>query len=159
MWLHICFRFYCPWQWAHSSLQLLIQPWICTPGTHYGWMDRGSVEYEVCQTLLHTASTGNQTPGLLILSPIPYPLGHMLPQWHILHILLHASHGCNDGLLQALWDSMCNVKAIDFTKTQKRHKLSNKTPKSKSTHGSIQCGSKLSKFNDSVASWTLAFLK
>ena len=27
-------------QWAHSSLQLLIQPWICAPGTHYGWVDR-----------------------------------------------------------------------------------------------------------------------
>ena len=39
----------------------------------------GSVEYEVCQTPLHMASTGNQTPDLLILSPTPYPPGHMLP--------------------------------------------------------------------------------
>ena len=30
-------------------------------------------------TLLHITSTGNQTPDLLILSPTPYPLGHMLP--------------------------------------------------------------------------------
>ena len=31
------------------------------------------------KTLLHMASTANWTPGLLILSPMPYPLGHMLP--------------------------------------------------------------------------------
>ena len=63
---------------AYGSLQLSIQPWICAPGTHYDWVDRGSVEYEVCSTLLHMASTGNRTPDLLILSPTPYPLGHML---------------------------------------------------------------------------------
>ena len=54
--------------------------WIYAPGTHYGWVYRGSVEYEVCPTLLHMASLGNQTPDLLVLSPMPYPLGHMLPQ-------------------------------------------------------------------------------
>ena len=70
------FRLYLSWQWAHSSLQLLIQPWICAPGTHYGWVDQGSVEYEVCLTFLHMASTGNRTPDLLILSLTPYPLGH-----------------------------------------------------------------------------------
>ena len=37
------------------------------------------MEYEVCPTLLHMASTGNRTPDLLILSSTPYPLGHMLP--------------------------------------------------------------------------------
>ena len=37
-----------PWQGGgQCSLQLLIQPWICAPGTHYGWVGRGSVEYEV----------------------------------------------------------------------------------------------------------------
>ena len=51
---------------AYCSLQLSIQPWICAPGTHYGWGDRGSVVYEVCQTLLHMASTWNRTPDLLI---------------------------------------------------------------------------------------------
>ena len=71
------FRLYLPWLWAHSSLQLLIQPWICALGTHYGWVDRGSEEYEVCPTLLHMASTGNRTPDIPILSPTPYPLGHI----------------------------------------------------------------------------------
>ena len=52
------------------DVKVLIQPWICAPGTHYGWVDQGSVEYEVCPTLLHMASTGNRTPDLLILSPI-----------------------------------------------------------------------------------------
>ena len=75
---------------AYGSLQLSIQPWICALGTHYGWVDRGSVEYEVCPILLHMASTGNRTPDLLILSPTPYPLGHVLPS----HTLLHGSH-CN----------------------------------------------------------------
>ena len=36
------------------------------------------MEYEVCLTLLHMASTENRTPNLLILSPTPYLLGHML---------------------------------------------------------------------------------
>ena len=67
-----------PWQGGHQcSLQLLIQPWICAPGIHYSWVDQGSVEYEVCLTLLHMASTGNRTPDFLILSKMPYPLGHM----------------------------------------------------------------------------------
>ena len=67
-----------PWPGGHQcSLQLLIQPWIGAPGTHYSWMDRGSVEYE-CPTLLHMASNGNRTPEHLILSPTPYPLCHML---------------------------------------------------------------------------------
>ena len=73
MWLHMFCRLYLSWLWAHSSLQLLIQPWICAPGTHYGWVDRGSVEYEVCLTLLNMASTGNGTPDLLISSPMPCP--------------------------------------------------------------------------------------
>ena len=75
------FRLYLPWQWAHSSLQLLIQLWFCAPGTHYGLVDRGSVEYKVCPTLVHMASTGNQTSDLLILSPTPNPLGNMLKQY------------------------------------------------------------------------------
>ena len=79
MWLHMFFRLFLPWQWAHSSVQLLIQPWICAPGTHQDWVDRGSVEYEVCLILLHMAGTGNWTPDRLILSPTPYPLGHMFP--------------------------------------------------------------------------------
>ena len=70
-----------PWQGGRQcSLQLLSQPWICAQATHYGWVDRGSAEYEVCPTLLHIVSTGNRTPYLLILSPTPYPFDHMLPQ-------------------------------------------------------------------------------
>ena len=61
-----------PWQGGRQcSLELLIQPWICAPGTHYCWADRGSVEYEACPTLLHMANTGIRTPDLLILSPMP----------------------------------------------------------------------------------------
>ena len=55
-----------PWQGGRQcSLQLLIQPWICAPGTHYVWMNQGSVGYEVCPTLLHMASTANRTPDHL----------------------------------------------------------------------------------------------
>ena len=58
----------------------IIDP-ILDPCTRYpySWVDQGSVEYEVCSILLHMASTGNRTPDLLILSPMPYPLGHALP--------------------------------------------------------------------------------
>ena len=69
-----------PWQGGcQPSLQLLISPWICAPGTHYCRVDRGSVEYEVCPIFLHMACTGNRTTDFLILSPTSYPLGHMLP--------------------------------------------------------------------------------
>ena len=62
-----------PWQGGHQcSLQLLIQPLICAPGTHYGWVDQGCVEYKVFPTLLHIASSGNRTLDLLILSLMPY---------------------------------------------------------------------------------------
>ena len=44
---------------------------LCTR-YHYGWVDRGSVEYEVFPTLLHMASTRNRTKDLLILSPVSY---------------------------------------------------------------------------------------
>ena len=43
----------------------------------------------VCPTLL--ASTGNRTPDILILSPTPYPLGHML---FVCACHLHASANC-----------------------------------------------------------------
>ena len=64
-----------PWQ---GGCQCSLQPWICAPGTHYGWVGCGSVEYEVYPTLPYMANTGNGTPDLLILSPTPYPLDHML---------------------------------------------------------------------------------
>ena len=32
---------------------------ICAPGTHYSYVGRGSVECEVCLTLLHMTSAGN----------------------------------------------------------------------------------------------------
>ena len=62
---------------AHSSLQLLIQTWICAPGTHCGLVDWGIMEYEVCPTPLHMASTGNRTSDLMIWSPTPNPIGHI----------------------------------------------------------------------------------
>ena len=68
---------------TYGSLQLLIQAWICAPDTHYGWVDQDSVEYKVYPTLLLMTSTGNQAPDLLILSPMPYPLGHVIPHARI----------------------------------------------------------------------------
>ena len=57
--LHLFFRLYLPPGRGRLRQPATIDPWICAPGTHYGWVDRGSVEYEVCPTLLHMASTGN----------------------------------------------------------------------------------------------------
>ena len=80
MTMHVQQTLLFPWQGGRKcSLQLLIQPWICVPGTHYGWVDRGSVEYEAYPSPLHMANTGNRTPDLLMLSPMPYPLGDMFP--------------------------------------------------------------------------------
>ena len=66
--VHVLQTFSFPGQGGHQcSMQLFIQPWICALGNHYGWgghgsVGHGSVEYEVCPTLLHMTSTGNQTP-------------------------------------------------------------------------------------------------
>ena len=66
-------------RWCQCSLQPLIQPLICGPGTYYGWVDQGSVEYEVYATLPHMTSAGNRTPDNRILSPMLYPLGQVFP--------------------------------------------------------------------------------
>ena len=60
------------------NLQVLIKPWICAPGANYSKVDKASAECKICPALLHITSHGNQTPDLLILSPLPYPLSHML---------------------------------------------------------------------------------
>ena len=68
------------WAPVQPATILLIQPWIWASGTHYSWVDQGSEEYKVCLTLLQMARTGNRTPDLVISSPMPYPLEHVLPQ-------------------------------------------------------------------------------
>ena len=63
------------------------------PGTHHCWVGRGSMEWEVCPTLVHMmTSNRNQTPDFLILSPRPYPFGHMLP-----------SSSCQNELFSQSW--------------------------------------------------------
>ena len=75
-----------PWHlnsFFFSSYSQSLQCSILVPqGTHHCWVD--SINWEVCLTLLHMTTSGNRTPGLWILSPMPYPLGHMLPSpvWH-----------------------------------------------------------------------------
>ena len=48
------------------------------PGTHHCSLGRGGMEWEVCLMLLHMTNSGNQTPDILISSPVPSPLGYML---------------------------------------------------------------------------------
>ena len=69
-------------RWALMQL-VTIDPTLnlCT-STNFDWMDRGSIEYEVCLILLHMVSIENGTSGLLILNPTPYPLS-----------IVFASHG------------------------------------------------------------------
>ena len=88
------FRLYLQWQWTQSSLQLMIQQWICAPGRYYSWVDRGSAEYEICPALLHSVSTENRTPALLILSPTLYPRPHdpiSLLSWYFFNINIAAT--------------------------------------------------------------------
>ena len=54
--------------WAVWATETVFIP----PGTHH--CGRDSMEWEVCLTLLHMPSSGNQTPDLLILSPLSYYL-------------------------------------------------------------------------------------
>ena len=39
---------------CQCSLQLLVHFWICARGTHYSWVNQGSVEYSNCHTSIHT---------------------------------------------------------------------------------------------------------
>ena len=41
-------------------------------------MDRGIVECNVCSTFPHMTSGGNKSSDFMILSPMPYPVQHML---------------------------------------------------------------------------------
>ena len=57
----------------HRSLafRLAWQLWSlrrCTVDSNTCWVDRGSMEWEVCPALLHMTTSGNRTPDLLILS-------------------------------------------------------------------------------------------
>ena len=72
------------WQGRRQcSLQLLIQCWLCGPGTHYSWVGRCSMEFEVCPTLVpvHMTSSDNLAPDLVILGKIPVP--YMIPESYI----------------------------------------------------------------------------
>ena len=41
-----------PWQGGRQlCLYLLIQHFICAPGTHYCWVGQGNVEYKVCPNI------------------------------------------------------------------------------------------------------------
>ena len=68
---------------AYCSLQLLIQQVPITTG----WPE-AAWNWEVCPTLLHMTNSGNQAPDLLILSAMPYPLGHTLHSRRCLLYLL-----------------------------------------------------------------------
>ena len=87
-----------PWYWntlfhglisgensAHFlQLEPSLQHFLFQQGRH-SWVGRGSMEWKVCPTVLHMTSNGNPRDpprDLNILSPIPYPLGHIcrLPQ-------------------------------------------------------------------------------
>ena len=69
------------WNWQEIPLQMVnlrgffsIERWQRL----IRGVNQGSVEDKICLTFLHMASNGNRTPDLLILSPMPYPLGHMI---------------------------------------------------------------------------------
>ena len=42
---------------VYSNLQVLMQAWICAPGTHHGLVAQGSIEHY--PTLLHMTSSEN----------------------------------------------------------------------------------------------------
>ena len=46
--------------------------------TNHCWVGRGSMAWEVCLLPLHMTNSGNQTPDLMILSPMPRLLGRMI---------------------------------------------------------------------------------
>ena len=97
-----------PWYW-NPFLYGLISPWgefsafsagnanhnapiFISPGTHHCWVGRGSIEFEVCPTLLHMISSGNWTPDLLILSQNTLTTERHAPIALLSHSL--ASHLC-----------------------------------------------------------------
>ena len=77
-------------------------PIFVPPGTHLCWVGRGSMEWEVCPTLLYITSSGNRALDL-ILSPTPYPLGHMLPWKLCVSFTLSSSLNCITVFTQPLY--------------------------------------------------------
>ena len=66
-------------KWAPMQPETIDPNLICAPGPYYGGVAQGSVDYEISLTLPHVPRRGHQTPELLNLIPVPYPLGHVLP--------------------------------------------------------------------------------
>ena len=65
-------------------MQLLMQTWICAPGTEYSWVSHNSVECEICPTLLHMSCAWHKTPAELISSQKHYSktsLSGTLTKW------------------------------------------------------------------------------
>ena len=54
-------------------------------------------------TLLNTVNTGNRSPDLLILNPMPYPLGHMLPKFCGKFCHLQQQHNVLTHIQQQQW--------------------------------------------------------
>ena len=67
----------------YLPLHLLMQPWICAQGTHWGFVARHKMELRSFPTLQHLTSSRTWKPDHFILRPIPYSPSYMLSVWCI----------------------------------------------------------------------------
>ena len=123
-----------PWYWKSFSngfifagdnsahfLQLMpftIFQFFIPPGIHYCWVARGSIEWEVCLTLLHMTSSWNRTPKL------PKLNHHNSAIWHTKQIwwtdFSNTSHSFVINLtLCTFWERNFNAVSILNIKYQK----------------------------------------
>ena len=120
---------------SNDQLKYLIQftqvyPWNTSfsLAAHLNWCFSGSPDVPACNSqlgrhrqpgmrhLLHTSthSSGNQTPGLLILNPMPCPLDHMLPSNLLCLMLLLSSSGYDMSTYIRRYAKYINEKAFSY---------------------------------------------
>ena len=108
-----------PWQGRRQcSLQLLIQPWICAPGTHYGWVDQGGVNTKFAWRLYTWPALGIKPQTLWYWVQCPIHLA-TCSQWIFIcrhcQILMNVLWGCSD---KEIKDSRVIVLKVSVSHTQ-----------------------------------------
>ena len=83
MHMHVQPTHYLPWHEAitRTHSHIIIQLWICAPGTHRCWVARGNVGFRNLPKVSTHDHLGNRTPDLSLSSRPPYQLGHELLQY------------------------------------------------------------------------------
>ena len=90
---------------TNVAWNLLIHPWICAPGTYYGWVYQCSMECKVCLTPLHLTSTGNLTLIFWSWNLFPSPCSSI----NSAVVVIKITNSCTRQKIAATWISIMSL--------------------------------------------------